>query len=267
MSKTTRLLCALACAAAVVHSAHAADDDDTINPDRPGVAESSGTVGKGRVQLETSVQWDRLRDDESHERTLSTPTLLRLGLGEATELRFETDGRTVTHAVEPASGERSTQAGYADTSVGFKWHVFDQAGGRPALGLLVDALLPSGSRDLRGKGVRPSLRVPVEWDLGSGWHVEGTPGVGVDSDDAGVRYGYGVLAATVDKGITERLHGFAELAAPQIAHAAHGGTQAQVDAGVTWLVNKDCQLDASLVHGLNRRTPDLSLAFGISVRR
>jgi hypothetical protein len=46
----------------------------------------------------------------------------------------------------------------------------------------------------------------------------------------------------------------------------HGGTQASFDTGLTYLVNKDCQVDVSLVHGLNRRSPDLSLAFGLSLR-
>ena len=53
----------------------------------------------------------------------------------------------------------------------------------------------------------------------------------------------------VGKAFSGRLHGFAEVAAPQIGH----GAQAIVDTGVAWLVNRDCQ--------------GLSLAFGISVRR
>jgi len=32
-------------------------------PDRPNVAESSQVVGKGRLQLETGLQWERRRDD------------------------------------------------------------------------------------------------------------------------------------------------------------------------------------------------------------
>jgi hypothetical protein len=259
---------ALACAAAFTHvSAFAADDDDVIDPDRPDVVESSKTVGKGRLQLETSVQWDRLRDDTSHERTLSTPTLLRIGLGDAAELRFETDGRTVTHATDPATGEHATLAGYADTAVGVKWHLTDGQGSRPSLGLLVDATLPSGSPDLRGKGVRPFISLPAEWDLGHGWELTAMPGIGIESNDDDARYGYALFAVTIEKEITRRLHGFAELAAPQIARARNGGTQVQFDTGVTWLVNKDCQLDASIVHGLNYRTPDLGLAFGISIRR
>ncbi|MGE5470406.1 MAG: transporter, partial [Bacteroidota bacterium] len=73
------ILCGLAAGAR-------ADDGDAISTDRPGFAESSQTVGKGRVQLETSLEWDRQRDDELHTRTLTTPTLLRIGVGDAIEL-------------------------------------------------------------------------------------------------------------------------------------------------------------------------------------
>ena len=258
------VLCTLAAAGA------RAGDEEPISPDRPGVAETGEVVGKGRVQLETSVQWERQRDDALHTRTLSTPTLLRIGLGERTELRVETDGRNVIHASDPATGERSTVAGYADTSLGLKWHVADQQGtgfGTPSLGVLLQADLPSGSRELRGKGVRPSLSLPAEWELPGGYSLGVMPGLGVDSDDQDKRYGYGLLAAELGKKFSERLGGFVELAAPQIAGASHGGIQAIVDAGFTWLVNKDCQLDVAVVHGLNRRSPDLGLAFGISLRR
>lgn len=256
------------------HAAHAADDD-TINPDRPNVANSSQVVGRGKLQLETGIQWERQRDDDSHTRTLTTPTLLRLGLNERVELRLETDGRSIAHQTDPATGTHSTQAGYADTAVGFKWHLADgdgagdgnKAGGGPSLGLIGELLLPTGSRALRGHGVRPQLSLPAEWDLADGWSLDVMPGVGSDSDDSGARYGYGVLAASLGKDLGPRLKGFAELAAPQIARAAHGGTQGVLDVGLGWLVSRDCQVDTMLVHGLNKRTPDLSLAFGVSIRR
>lgn len=259
------ILCGLAAAGA------RADDGDAISTDRPGFAESSQTVGKGRVQLETSLQWDRQRDDELHTRTLTTPTLLRIGLGESSELRIETDGRTVVHASEPSSGVHTTVAGYADTALGIKWHLADAQGeglaARPSLGLLLHAELPSGSRELRGHGLRPSLRLAADWDLAQGTTFSLMPGLATDSDDQGRRYGYGLLAANLGREFSERLRGFVEAAATQVASARHGGAQASVDAGLVYLVNKDCQLDVSLVHGLDRRSPDLSLAFGLSLRR
>jgi hypothetical protein len=249
-------------------AAHA--DDDTINPDRPDVANSSQVVGPRRVQLEAGLEWDRQRDPDVHVRTLTTPTLLRIGLSDALELRVETEGRTLAHASDPATGRHTVDAGWAESAVGVKWHLADQDGARPSVGLIAEVALPTGSKALRGTGFRPSLSLPAEWDLGNDWSLALMPGVGRDSDEgnsAGAHYAYGVFGAALGKAFGERLHGFVELAAPRIARAAHGGTQTVADAGVSWLVNRDCMLDVMVVHGLNRNTPDLSLAFGISVRR
>jgi hypothetical protein len=242
-------------------------DDDTINPDRPDVAESSQVVGAHRVQLEAGLQWDRQRDLDAHVRTLTTPTMLRIGLSDALELRLETEGRTIEHASDPATGVHTVDAGWSESAASVKWHIAGQDGMRPSIGLIAGVALPVGSKALRGTGFRPSLNLPADWDLGNDWSLSVMPGVGRDSDDAGSHYTYGVFAAALGKAFSERLHGFAELAAPRIARATHGGTQTVADAGVTWLVNRNCMLDAMVVHGLNRNTPDLSLAFGISVRR
>jgi hypothetical protein len=246
-----------------------AGDNEPISTDRPDFVESSQVVGKGRVQLETSLQWER-GGDALDSRTLSTPSLLRIGLGESSELRIETDGRNRIHATDPATGGRATMAGYADTALGIKWHLADQQGegihAAPSLGVLLHADLPSGSRELRGHGVRPSLRLAAEWELADGYSFGVMPGLAVESDDDGKRYGYGILAATLGKELNERVRGFVEVAMPQIARASHGGTQASFDTGLAYLVNKDCQVDVSVVRGLNRRSPDLSLAFGLSLR-
>jgi hypothetical protein len=178
-----------ACAAAMLLAAgaHPAYAEDTIATDRPDFVESSQVVGKGRVQLETSVQWERQRDDEVHSRTLGTPTLLRIGVSDTTELRIETDGRTVVHA-SAASGAARSVAGYADTALGVKWHLADQEGegfaGAPSLGVLLHADLASGSRELRGHGVRPSLRLAAEWDLADGYSFGVMPGVAAGATTA-----------------------------------------------------------------------------------
>lgn len=263
-----RLSLALLCSAGLfaAGAVHAADDD-AIAPDRPDFVESSKVVGKGRLQIETSAQWDRQRDDALHSRTLTTPTLLRIGVGERAELRIETEGRTIEHDADPATGEHAVTAGWADTELGVKWHLADSRGASPSLGVLLHAALPSGSDALRGHGVRPSLRLSAEWELPNDYSLGVMPGVASDTDDDGRRYGYGILAASLGKDFGERAHGFLELAAPQIARATHGGTQLFVDTGMSWLVDKDCQVDFAVSHGLNHRTPDLGIAFGLSLRR
>lgn len=266
VSPSLRISLAVLFSLSLVGVAHAGDDDG-IATDRPDFVESSKTVGRGRVQLETSAAWERQRDDGLHSRTLTTPTLLRVGLGETAELRVETDGRSIAHDVDPAGGARTVTAGWADTELGVKWHLAEQQGASPSLGLLLHAILPSGSHDLRGHGVRPSLRLSAEWELPGDYSFGVMPGIAGDSDDQDARYGYAILAASLGKDFGERAHGFVELAAPQIARATHGGTQLFVDTGMSYQLNKDCQVDFAVTHGLNHRTPDLGLAFGLSLRR
>ncbi|XYJ09110.1 transporter [Telluria sp. B2] len=156
--------------------------DEPIAPDRPDFVESSEVVGKGRVQLETGLLGERARGEQGRERTLTTPTLLRIGVHEAVELRIESEGRTVRHLRDAASGERSTIAGYADTSVGLNWHLADAQGKMPSLSVLADAGLPTGSKRLRGEGVRPMLRLVGEWELPGETQLGVMPGVAVEHE-------------------------------------------------------------------------------------
>jgi hypothetical protein len=51
--------------------------------------------------------------------------------------------------------------------------------------VLAHADLPSGSRALRGEGVRPSLRVSAEWDLPADLSLGVMPGIAVDRNAQG----------------------------------------------------------------------------------
>lgn len=260
-----RLPLLVLCAACGIASLPARADDDALSTDRPDFVESSQVVGRGRVQLETSIQRERQHDDGVRTTVLATPTLLRIGLDERTELRIETDG-VVRADSTPDGGAATRVRGGADTAIGIKWHAADEDGNAPSLGVLLHADLPSGARSLRGSGVRPSLRVAAEWTLAGGLSFGMMPGVGTDNDERGARRGYGILAATLGKAFDPRLRGFVELAAPRIARAARGGTEASLDTGLAWLVNDDVQLDTMFAHGLNRRTPAATMALGLSVR-
>ena len=259
--KSPIAIAAIAACACLAPPAHAQDE---IVSDRPDLVESSQVVGKGRIQFETGLLLERDRSGEGRERTLSTPSLLRLGLSDTLELRIETDGRTIRHATE--DGRRSTQAGYADTALGVSWHALDAAGGLPSVAVLVAGELDSGSRAFRGQGLRPSLRVAAEWDLPGELSFGVMPGIGVERDESG-RYRYGILAAVLERPLGERLRGFVEVALPQIARGRHGGTEATFDVGAAWLLSKDVQLDAMFSRGLNSRTPDYAFTFGVSIRR
>jgi hypothetical protein len=255
------LLCALALA-----DAASAEERDTIVTDRPDFVESSAVVRDGRFQLEGGLGFERKRRGTLRERGSSTPLLLRYGVGEAWELRLETDGRSVLRSDDSASGASTRESGYADLSLGLKWHQRDGGGALPAIGWLVHVDVDSGSPALRGRGLRPSLRMVLEWELAGDWSLGVMPGLAAERDEAGQRYGAAIAAVTLSKAWTERWRTFAELAAPRVAGARHGGTVASLDLGTAYLWSDQVQIDTALARGLNRRAADLSWSFGLSAK-
>jgi hypothetical protein len=256
------LLAALA-ALATVASAPALASDDSIATDRPDFVESSAVVGTGRLQVESSVAVDRNRHGGVRESVWSTPTLVRIGIGETLELRVESDGPMRQRSRAPG-GAASTERGYADASLGVKWHARDAEGAMPSMALLLHADLSSGSAAFREEGTRPSARVVAEWELSDEMSFGVMPGVGYEKANGGGAFG--ILGVVLGKAWNARLRSFVEVSSPHIARAAHGGSEAVLTAGSAYLISRNMQVDAAISRGLNAFTPDLSLTLGLSFK-
>lgn len=245
-------------------AAHA--QDEPINTDRPDFSESSQTVGEGRFQIETSVAHERDRQAGMKTTTFRTPTLLRYGISPALELRLESDGWTRQKTRDEASAAATTERGMSDTAIGVKWHSQDNQGAVPSIAWLVHADLDTGSRAFRGRGVRPSLRAVLEWELTDGISVGLMPGVVWDTTDTGHRHATGILGTVVGKEWTDRFRTFAELAAERIASSRNGGSTLTYGAGAAYLLTRDVQVDTAVSLGANRNAPDVAWTAGLSVR-
>lgn len=246
-------------------AAHAADP---ISTDRPDFVESSDVVGAGRAQIETGFSSERNTADGIKSRTRSTPTLVRLGVSEDLELRVETDGYIRSVARDQASGWTQRERGFADASLGLKWHMRDgdEADGTPGIAWLAHLDVDSGSRAFRGQGVRPSLRAVAEWDLPNDFSVGVMPGFLVDRRVDGKRYTAGILAVTLGKAWTPSWRTFVEVAGQQLTSRKNGGSIVTFDTGVTYLVNDAVQLDFAVSRGLNSTSPDWQWGAGVSFR-
>lgn len=245
-----RLLCALAlplCCAA-------AEPDDWIATDRPDFVDAPAVVGRGRVQLETGWQ--------QSEAVRSTPWMLRVGILDALELRLESDGR-LTARDDPARAR-----GWGDAALSAKWRLSEGGGGNgaPSIGLIGQLDFASGSREFRGNGTRPSLRMPLEWDLPHDLNLGLMPGYYLERDEGGRHVSTGLFGITLAKNFGERAYTFIELAAPRIAHGRDGGSTLSFDFGGGYSLTRDLHVDAGVMLGLNRRTPDLAFTVGLSVR-
>lgn len=237
---------------------------DTLATDRPDFVESSNVVGAGRWQIETSVAYERDSASGVDARTWSTPTLLRVGLGDYWEARVETDG-----FISQEAGDRGLDVeedGFADTALGLKWHIPGSEDSGPSLGVLFHVDMDSGSEAFQGDGLRPSIRVVAEWEIGENMSFGLMPGIIHDKDDNGERFTAGILGAVLGYSLNERLRVFGELAAEQIASESHGGDVVNLDIGTAWLLSDDAQLDAAASFGLTDETPEWALTIGYSIR-
>lgn len=256
--------CALSACALLSPAASAAEE--AIATDRPDVVESSDVVGQGRFQIETSVACERDERDGVRTRLCATPTLLRIGVSDTVELRFETDGALRLRTDD--AGIKSREHGHADLAIGAKWHMQDgdEATHRPGIGWLLHVDADSGSQAFRGQGWRPSLRMVAEWELPGGYSLGVMPGVYRDRSDLGKSHVGGIFAVVAGKSLTDRLRGFVEFAGQQLTAPKNGGNVVSANAGLAYLVTNSVQIDTAVSRGLSKGTPDFGWTVGLSVR-
>lgn len=253
---TTAISAAFATALLLPLAAHA--QEEAMATDRPDVVESSNVVGQGRFQIETSFASESDKVAGVKTTTRTTPTLLRYGLTENTELRLETDGFI----------RDSQDHGFADVAIGLKWHTHDgdEATGSPSVGWLFHADLDSGSQPFRGHGVRPSVRMVAEWEFPQDWSLGVMPGMLRDTNDAGEHYVAGSLAVVVGKAWTDEFRTFVEVAGHQLTSARNGGSIVTYDVGMAYLITPTMQVDTAVSIGANDHTPDRQWTVGFSIK-
>lgn len=234
--------------------------------DRPDVTESSQVVPRGLVQVEMGYSFLRFEEGDARLDLSAFPgTLVRVGLHDRVELRVEWAGY-LSESLD--AGQSSHEdSGWGNTALGAKIKLREEEGAAPQLALLVDAVVPSGSKSFRAERVDPAVRVAgsntLSERLGLGYNfgfgalsIEEASG---DIDTLGLwRYS---LALGI--GLSERWGTFVEVFGfvPTAGGPAHS-----LDSGLTYLVSRTVQVDISGGLGLNERAEDWFVGVGISFR-
>lgn len=247
-----QFLCLVALACAMATPAHGGG---TIDTDGPDFVDSSEAVGKDRFQIEQELVSERDRRNAVLRRTMSTPTLMRYGISETVELRLEGDTRV--RETTSNSGINTTISGHGDLGMGLKWHSQDRDEARnvPAISSILQLDTPSGSREFRGRGIRPSLRSIITWDLPHEFSLGMMPGLARDSRADGHRFTSGILGISLAKRLTERFRVFVESSTSQFARAENGGVVSAWDIGTAYLLTNDWQLGGRFAVAANRNSP------------
>ena len=254
------LLMLVAALAGLATAAPALADD--INADRPGIADGSGVVGTGRLQVEAGLQREWRKDGDVRERLTYVPALLRIGITDQWEARIE--GNTFGWQNQ-SDAARST--GAMPVSLGLKYHVsVNGEGGTPGVAVIARVFPRSGSDTFGTHRATGDVRLVADIALTPDWSVTPNIGVARQEDDVGRPFNTALLATTLAYAASKQLNVFLDTGM-QSREERHGRKQVIVDTGVAYVLTPDVQLDATVGRGVHGATPPRVYASaGVSVR-
>lgn len=271
------LLLALAGLAAVPAPAGAAGHDlfhptpdslmRELSADRPDVTESPYTVDAGHAQMEMDfVRYARDRDGGDLAESWSAPALnLKLGLDRATDLQFLLEcWRHDRAASAGPAAARLDDRGFGDFGVRLKRNLWGNDAGRTAFAVMPFVVFP---RDGDDRGFEAGVVLPFAYDLGAGWGLGLMGEVDfIEDADGDGRHAEWLATATTGHAIAGPLAAFIEFAV-SVRPAAEGRTVSTADAGLTFAVSPDLQLDAGVYLGASDAADDRTFFLGLTARR
>lgn len=227
--------------------------------DRPDFTESSETVGRGYIQIESGVSYERDGRGADRVGAVAAPvSLARIGIARRMELRLGTDG-----VLSSASGpERVT--GVGDLEAGAKLRVLDQAQAGVDMTLIPMVSFPTGSDEVSSGQVDPTVKLTWARSLPSGFGVSGNYNVS-SLTEAGRRFAQQALSVSLAHDLLAGFGGYIE-AFGFIPMARGTGSGWTIDGGISRLFGRNLQLDLEAGRGVTAEASDWFLGFGFAIR-
>lgn len=234
--------------------------DEPLVTDRPDATESSSTVGKGVLQFETGGIYESYENNNiKNENYTYNTMLIRYGILDNMELRL---GWDFVEGITKVNGNKldNITSGFSPLLLGMKVDITEENGLMPEIAL-IGHVFPvfSASTDYRPEHTGVDFRFSLSHTLSEKSSLGYNIGVewGNDSPEATcvytLAYGYS---------LTDRFGMYAEVYGdlPEDHSANH-----YWDAGMTYLVSNDLQLDAYVGTSITEGQ-DILLGIGFSYR-
>jgi hypothetical protein len=252
------------------------EKEKPLDTDRPDFGVATTTVGLGRAILETGYTRYLQHTEGSRFSGHSYPdALLRVGLfADWFEFRIGQSHASFRTTTAGGSGqiggpEPSVQSGFQDTYLGVKLALTEQKSFLPESVILLQANVPTGSKDLTAGRVLPGAIYSFGWDVvEEKLDLSGLIEADKVVDAAGNAYVQLAQTAEVRYWWTPKFRTFLEWVAlyPTAARTPGIGPQYYIHPGMTYFVTNDIQLDAHVFIGLNKHSVDFFGGPGLSVR-
>lgn len=237
-----------------------AQENNTVDPDRPGVSTSAETLPRGVLQLETGVDYSReRRAGEPTERRTSLTAAVRYGLADGVELRLEGEPFVALRGAEDAND-------VGDISVGVKWRLLEGVEGeRPAVAVLPIVKLPTAPEPIGTERPDFALLGLASFNLGrvSLEFNAGVAAIAQRDPDGYLVQALLVGAAAVD--VTKRFKVLGEVFYNSRSER-DGDDLVGALAGAVDTVARNLAIDVAATTTLAGRGPDYGLQAGITIR-
>lgn len=243
-----------------------------MSTDRPDKTESPYTVDAGHFQIEMDVlsySFDRYNSDFNDTRieTVSiAPINLKAGLCNNVDFQLTLEPYTSVHTHDRSAGTVRNQRGFGDIVTRLKMNLWGNDGGATALAVMPFLKLPTNQDELGNNSVEGGLILPLAVELPCKWSMGLMTEFDFNRDSSGSGFHTEFInSITFSHDIIGKLVGYMEffslVSTERDAHWV--GT---VDAGLTYALTDDIQLDAGVNFGVTRAADDINLFFGISLR-
>lgn len=222
--------------------------------DRPDQTESSSTVTKGSLQIESGLLLGFSESNSISHREISAPTtLFRLGLTEGIEIRVSNQYENIKNQTT-----KEEISGISDLELGTKIQILKQEGLNIEIAFLSHALIPTGSKNLTndkfGSINKLAVSHSINEDVGIGYNI-------------GYNYfgrGDGDLTYSLALGfaISSKAGIYIETYGDYIEFKNH---ESNFDAGLTYLIKDNLQLDFSFGSGVNHTMNYIAVGFSWNI--
>jgi hypothetical protein len=232
-----------------------------IITDRPDQTESTAIVPLNMLQIETGFvsEQDETKIAEISGTTYNG-TLLRYGLFKRAELRVGMDYLKESVRMK-RTGQTMESSGFSPLYTGLKVKMTEGKGLLPDMALLGSLTWPgAASDDLQTPYMAPALRLVFAHILSETLSLGYNLGAEWNGISPAVSYYYSLA---LGMGLTEKIGAFLESYGSVYKKAK---PEHKADAGFTWLLRENLQLDVSGGIGLSKIAPDHFVSFGLSWR-
>lgn len=244
-----------------------------MSTDRPDTTESPFSVDAGHLQIEVSLvdfTLDDAADDEPRTTTWGVaPLLAKIGLLNNVEVQLGLDPYTYARSTDGVSGPVQHAEGFGDTVVRVKvnlWGNDPVEGQATAFALMPFVKIPTADRSLGNGHVEGGIILPLAVALAEGWSLGAMAEIDLGRSERDHRPAVDfVHTLTIGHDLTEEIGAYIEYAG-FTSLTQDEPYRAYFDAGLTFGLTPDLQVDLGVRAGLTEASEDLGLFVGISLR-